>query len=136
MAEPRWIDFYIAAAEIEGRFGGSQADAQARLRRACAGERVRSRLAPYELSGDTTILVEPIETWKRIAPSEWHKAQPDYAADGWMVLVSENDFRHWLNSGRNPALALSHDDASEVQLNERLKLCGPKAFPMVWRTKR
>jgi hypothetical protein len=97
MAEPGWISFYTAAAEIERRFGGSQADAQKRLRRACVGERVRSMLAPYEIFGGTFI-VEAINTWTRIAPSKWHEAQPDYASDGWIVMVSENDFQHWLNS--------------------------------------
>lgn len=102
MLEPGWISFYGAAIEIVKRSGGSGADAQATLRRACADERIRSMLAPFETAGGgtaasiKTISIEPPEHWTRIKPSEW-EGQPDYAADGWMVMVNEDDFQHWLN---------------------------------------
>ena len=97
MNEPGWLTFYTAAREVEQRLGGSQADAQARLRRACADEKIRSMKAPYDDG-----LQLPIKLWKRVAFSEWRTREVDYDgpdADGCAieVMLRDNDFRHWLD---------------------------------------
>jgi hypothetical protein len=96
MNEPAWFTFYTAAREIKHRLGGSEAVAQARLRRACADEKIRSMKAPYDDGNQL-----PIEFWTRIAPSEWLERQVDYDgpdADGSAieVMISEADFQSWL----------------------------------------
>lgn len=102
MFEPGWISFHAASAVIRNHFGGSQADAEATLRRAGAAERIRSMKAPC----DPEIL--PMEFWTPLAPNDWRERQPDHDGpdtDGCqvIVMVNEDDFRHWLNAEPKPA---------------------------------
>jgi hypothetical protein len=102
MDEPGWLTFYTAAREIEQRFGGSQAEAQAKLRQACADQKIRSRKAPIEKQGRL-----PFEFWTRVAPREWREREVDYDgpdADGCAieVMINESDFRHWLLGQQSP----------------------------------
>jgi hypothetical protein len=103
MHEPGWLTFYTAAREIEQRFGGSQAEAQAKLREACADQWIRSIKAPIEEQGRL-----PIEFWTRVAPSEWREREVDYDgpdADGCEIeaMINESDFRYWLDGRQGPA---------------------------------
>jgi hypothetical protein len=96
MDEPGWFTFYTAAREIEQRLGGSQSEAQAKLRGACAHQKIRSMKAPYDEPGQL-----PFEFWTRIAPSEWHEREveydgPDACGCEIEVMINEADFRHWL----------------------------------------
>jgi hypothetical protein len=117
MNEPGWLTFYTAARTIEQRLGGSQAEAQAKLRRACADEKIRSMKAPYEEPGQL-----PIEYWKRVAPGEWRKREVDYDgpdADGCAieVMINETDFQHWLGKdavGNKPKSRLPRDVAKQA----------------------
>jgi hypothetical protein len=98
MNEPGWITFYAGAREIGQRLGVNQAEAQAKLRRACADQQIRSMKAPYEDLGQL-----PFEFWTRVAPSEWGEREvDDYDgpdADGCPieVMINETEFRDWLN---------------------------------------
>jgi hypothetical protein len=99
MIEPGWLTFYTAAAEIERRFGGSQAGAQAKLRQACADEMTRSMKPPYEEPNGHQL---PFDLWTRVAPGESRERKVDYDgpdAHGCanIVMINEADFRHWLN---------------------------------------
>jgi hypothetical protein len=110
MHEPGWISFYSAAADIRQRCGGSLADAQGRLRHACADGRMRSMKAPL----DPEVL--PLEYWTGLAPSEWRVREPDYDgpdADGCevVVMINEDDFRPWLNALPTPAADNRRDAA-------------------------
>ena len=117
MDEPGWLTFYTAALEIEQRFGGSQAEAQAKLRQACADQKIRSMKAPYD---DAQL---PFEFWTWIAPSEWHSRQVDY--DGLdrdscktEVMIHETDFRYWLGEPPPQTSAPSKRDLVKQVIDE------------------
>ena len=98
MIEPGWITFYEAARDIHERIGGSQAEAQKRLRCACGDELIRTMKAPYE--NEHTQL--PFDIWTRVAPREWREREVDYDgpdADGckMVAMIHEDDFRQWLD---------------------------------------
>jgi len=104
MNEPGWLTFYTAAREIEQRFGGSQAEAQAKLRQACRDEKIRAMRAPYDGQGEGPDQL-PIEFWTRVAPREWRERDVDFDGpddDGCPIeiMLNENDFRHWLDRQR------------------------------------
>jgi hypothetical protein len=97
MIEPGWITFYEAARDIHERIGGSLAEAQMKLRRACGGELIRTRKAPYDEQHQL-----PFDFWTRVAPREWRKREVDYDgpnADGCKMvpMIHEDDFRQWLD---------------------------------------
>jgi hypothetical protein len=97
MDEEGWITFYEAACDIHQRIGGSLAEAQMKLRRACGDELIRTRKAPYE---DVHQL--PFEFWTRVAPREWREREVDYDgpdANGckMVAMIHEDDFRQWLD---------------------------------------
>ena len=99
MTEPGWITFYTAARHIHQRIGGSQAEAQMKLRRACGDGLIRTMKAPYE--NEHTQL--PFDIWTRVAPREWREREVDYDgpdADGckMVAMIHEDDFRQWLNN--------------------------------------
>ena len=104
MTESEWIAFYAAARDIHQRIGGSLAEAQMKLRRACRDGLIRTMKALYE---DERQL--PFEFWARIAPHEWSEREVDYDgldADGCkvMAMIHEDDFRQWLNK-QQPTMA-------------------------------
>jgi hypothetical protein len=101
MNEPGWLTFYTGAREIEQRLGVNQPEAQAKLRRACVEQKIRSMKAPYELIHNLREVL-PFEFWTRVAPSEWGEREVDYDgpdADGCAikVMINETDLRDWLN---------------------------------------
>jgi hypothetical protein len=98
MNEEDWLTFYEAANEIEQRSGVSRAVARKRLRQACADQLITTLKAPY----DEQAGLMPIEFWSPIAPSEWRQREVDYDGpdkDGCpiVVMIREDDYRHWLN---------------------------------------
>jgi hypothetical protein len=103
MAEPGWIDFYVAAVEIEGRFDLSKGAAEKKLREACASGDLRSWKQPYARDNGKLRWQGP---WERILPSEWRLREIDLMStpDGcnYLVRVSEDDFRRWLSSLAQP----------------------------------
>jgi len=114
--EPEWLTFNRAALEIQKQHGGSQADAQARLRHACADEKIRSMKAPY----DPNEL--PLEYWTRVAPNEWRDRQVDYdgpSADACdiEIMINGDDFRHWLGEPTPICKSPSKRDLAEQAIN-------------------
>ena len=107
MTEPGWITFYTAARHIHQRIGGSQAEAQMKLRRACGDGLIRTMKAPYE--NEHTQL--PFDIWTRVAPREWREREVDYDgpdADGckMVAMIHEDDFRQWLTKQQADAPSL------------------------------
>ena len=97
MTEEGWITFYEAAREIQLRVGGSVAEAQMLLRRACGDELIRTMQAPYESEQQP-----PFEFWTRVAPRAWRQREVDYDPpdrDGCnlVVMIHKDDFGQWLN---------------------------------------
>jgi hypothetical protein len=56
-------------------------------------------------------------------------AQPDYAADGWMVLVNEDDFRHWLNSEPQPCPRSITRRRKRSAAEQAIEALWPKGIP-------
>jgi hypothetical protein len=101
MDEPGWFSLYEAALEVERSFGISRAVARKRLRQACAEQLITSMKAPYDGGYDEGHQL-PFEYWSPVAPSEWRQREVDYDGpdkDGCetVVMIREDDYRHWLN---------------------------------------
>jgi hypothetical protein len=112
------ISFLEASIEIEKRLGVSRAEAERRLREACAEGQVRAFKDRYH-----NLLDHPIaELQTRIAPSEWRAREVDYDgrdADGLAMQVSINaaDLRYWLAQRPQPAT----DSPRDVVIRKLLK---------------
>ena len=120
MYEPGWITFHTAASKIKRRLGVNKAEAEARLRGACANEHMRSMKAPLDPD------VMPVEFWNRVAPNEWRDRQVDYDgpdADGCeiVVMVNEEEFRDWLNNEPMPGSDCPRDAAIRKLLQAGLR---------------
>src|SRR5262249_58923673 len=96
MIEHHWLNFYLAANEIEQRLSVSGGVAMRMLRQACASGDVRSQGQPYNPA--TGIDEAPPET---IKPSDWTQREVDLECDAdgckYFIDVDEDDFRYWLN---------------------------------------
>jgi hypothetical protein len=102
MNETGWLTFYTGAREIEQQRGVNQAEAQAKLRLACAEQKIRSMKAPYEELNHNLRQVLPFEFWTRVAPRERREREVDYDGpddDGCPieVMINETEFLDWLN---------------------------------------
>jgi hypothetical protein len=121
--EYNWIMFDSAALYIQEQLGVSQAEAQAKLRRSCADEKIRSMRAPVDPNWEPSLGVirpiryvyDPLEKpraepedkwfstqsadWQRISAREWRDREVDYDADNGKidVMINEADFWHWFD---------------------------------------
>jgi hypothetical protein len=112
---PTWLNFYLAAYDIEHWLRVSGGMARRMLREACASGDVRSQKQPYyrgEGEGPPEV----------VKPSEWLKDQVDLAQDEdgckYWVDVDEKDFRYWLDQ-----LSTTSDEPSprDAAIVKRLK---------------
>jgi hypothetical protein len=119
MNERTWLDFSLAADEVEKQLGVSGGEARRMLRQACASGAVRSQRQPYNPS--TGIEEGPPEPAK---PSDWNHDQVDLVrdADGcrYFVDLDEADFRYWLNSAtKNNAQKVTNRGSPKRRLAEQ-----------------
>jgi hypothetical protein len=121
--EEPWLSFYTATQEIERRLGMSRGVAQKTLRELCSSGAIRSQKQPY-----TTVNSAPQGEgpWERIEPSEWRDREIDLMTDAdgcrYLVDVSENDFRQWLDQ----------EDAPERQSGPRKRGLAKQAVDALW----
>jgi hypothetical protein len=94
MDDEEWITFYEASREVEKTFGISLAQAQKRLRQACADQLITSMKTPYDREAG----IFTNEFWSPVAPNEWRQREVDYDGPDIAVMLREADYRHWLNS--------------------------------------
>lgn len=125
MLEPGWIDFYTAAVDVARLRQSSVAEAQASLREACLAESIRSMKAPYD-EGQL-----PFEFWTRVAHHEWRERNVDYDgpdSDGCKVVVmlNEDDFRHWL---RPKSLTLKRISRKRISAADAIAAIWPDGIP-------
>lgn len=116
MDEPGWITFGTAADGIRKYFDCGWAEARVRLRNGLADGMIASKKAPY----DPDQL--PRELWTDVAHRDWRDREvdedgPDEEGCRVEVMVSEDDFRRWLNSQAQPS-ADSRRDAAIRKLLE------------------
>jgi hypothetical protein len=123
MRGEEWLDFYTAAQEIQQRLGMSRGGAQKTLRELCGTGEVRSQKQPYTMVNREPQTEGPTE---RIQPSEWRGLEVDLMTDAdgckYLVEVSENDFRHWLDQEGSP----------ERQSGPRPRDLGKQAVKALW----
>jgi hypothetical protein len=130
MVEPGWISFYTAAAEIERRFGGTYGYAQHRLRAAAAEGHLRAMKAPFEETSwrskhPPTISILPFEKWDHMLAAEWAEWR---GADDVIVMINEDDFRHWLD--REPELQIAKPRT--IKQRKRKQDIAKQAIDALW----
>ena len=131
MDEPGWLSLYEAALEVERSFGISRAVARKRLRQACAEQLITSMKAPYDDGHQL-----PFEYWSPVAPSEWRQREVDYDGpdkDGCetVVMIREDDYRHWLNGAtKNNGQKVTNRGSPKRRLAEQaIKKLWPGGIP-------
>jgi hypothetical protein len=107
-----WISFFAATAHVEKHFAISHAEAQRRLRRACAEGYIRSIKQRFHNRLDWP---DP-ELETLIAPSEWREREVDYDfrdAEGLAteVAINNDDFHYWFGQQPKPVAASRRDEA-------------------------
>src|SRR5262245_45617697 len=126
MSDDDWLNFYVAAKDIEARLGVSLGRAKAMLRQACASE-VRSQKQPCTTINRGTIneRLEYEGPPQPIKPSEWHDHEIDMMTDDdgcwYSVYVHKGDFGYWLDNQRQPKSELGKQPLVIKYLTEKFQ---------------